>query len=618
MAQNCHILPPEQEFVAPTGTIHLRVLQTTDVHAHIMPFDYLNARPARGGLAAAAARIKDLKAEVPGALLFDCGDFLQGTAMGDLPGQVGHTQVPVIDAMNALGYDGATLGNHDFSFGYAYLRRAIQQANFPFTATNLYLPPQAALQLPTYLMLNRALPVQGTDDSVTLNIGVIGVAPPTTAQWEAVNVEAPMALSDIVESARGAAEALRDQGADVVIALCHSGIMPADRVDPDNAATPLAAIDGIDVVLAGHIHGLFPSEGFLSQGPVDGRNGTLHGTPTVMAGAFGSHVGIVDLALTQGPDGTWRPTKAQARLTPAGTEIARTPKSVRKMDRLIRGIAESPIGLLKRPLHSFFTLLGPDAVGQVTGAAMITGARDALGGDPDLPVIAVTPPFRYGWTGPRNFVDIPAGVMSARYSGLLYPYPNRLAVVRATGALLRLWLEQAVAQYAHIQPGDQDVPLLCGPGYALDMGYGISYGVDLSHPAWPRDARPEWGVSGRISNMSIGGNPIGPEDELYVASSTFRAMGVPPISAPAMAHRVVAKGEMIRTLLMAEIAEGRGTPEPTEKVRFGPIAGASAIFDTAPKAEHLIAEHPMAEKLEALGPGGKGLLQVRVHLGSRG
>lgn len=602
----CHMIAHDEAFLVPDGMHHLRILQTTDLHAHVLPYDYMKARTRRGGLAAAAAVIATLRSQVDHSLLFDCGDFLQGSAMGDFPGLARQKNVPMIVGMNQLEYDAATLGNHDFSFGYRYLKGALDQADFPVVASNLILPPEADMDLPRGLMLQRVM-----EDGTQISIGVVGVAPPTTAHWEAASVCAPMRFDPVVDAARREAAQLRAQGADIVIALCHSGILAGGQHDPDNAATPLAALDDIDVVLAGHIHRLFPGAGWPDDGVVDGHHGALHGVPAVMAGAFGRHVGVIDLALTKDAGGAWRPAVAQSRLVPVGSDAAAMPELITQTHDLLRMTAERPIGTLSAPVNSFLSVLGGDSVGNLIGAALVRHGGAAIRDRGEVPVIAMVPPYRYGWTGPGAFVDVPAGPMAGRYAGLIYPYPNRLAILKVTGAILRLWLEQAVAQYAQIQPGAEDVPLLQGVGYALDMAYGLDYVVDLSRPGWSPDHPMT--ATGRIGALTYQGRPVTEDQEFYVASSAFRAAGVPPIPAPAMGVSVLAEGAPIRDLVMTEIAKGRGCAPPGGRIDFAPIDDASAIVLTAPQATGAIAEHPLADRLDTLGLDDKGLLRLRLR-----
>lgn len=125
----------------PPDGMTLRILATSDLHMHLLPYDYLADRPSdRIGLARTASLIEARRTGPHASILLDNGDFLQGGPMGDLvarrSGPFAGTH-PAIAAMNALGYDAAALGNHDFNFGLPFLRRAVARARFPMLAANL-------------------------------------------------------------------------------------------------------------------------------------------------------------------------------------------------------------------------------------------------------------------------------------------------------------------------------------------------------------------------------------------------------------------------------------------------------------------------------------------------
>ena len=146
-------------------TIRLRLLATSDLHVHILPFDYHTGLPAdRLGLARTASLIVEARGEVENCLLFDNGDFLQGSPLGDFVAQVRGLQTgdvhPVVAAMNALGYDAGTLGNHEFNYGLDFLTTALAGAAFPIVTANVQRvnDPHAdrPLALP-YVILDRSL-----------------------------------------------------------------------------------------------------------------------------------------------------------------------------------------------------------------------------------------------------------------------------------------------------------------------------------------------------------------------------------------------------------------------------------------------------------------------------
>ena len=284
---------------APSGDIvALRILATTDMHMNVLPYDYLADRPSgRGGLARTASLIARRRAEVDNCLLLDNGDFLEGTPLGDFAARrtAGMDRPhPAIAAMNALAYDAAALGNHDFSFGLAFLRGATDRARFPVLAANLHV--RRGRGFAPYAIVDRSLrDVAGRQ--VPMRIGLVGFLPPQTAEWDR-DLSSDLICDDIVATAGRIVPQMRRAGAQIVIALAHTGIGdPAARPGMENAATALAATPGIDAVIAGHTHQVFPGRDFRAIPGIDPQRGTLAGKPAVMAGFGGSHLGVIDLRL---------------------------------------------------------------------------------------------------------------------------------------------------------------------------------------------------------------------------------------------------------------------------------------------------------------------------------
>ena len=114
---------------AAANQAHLRIMETTDLHVHVMPYDYYSDKPVDTvGLSRTATLINGVRAEATNSMLLDNGDFLQGNPMGDYVAyergmKEGDTH-PVIDAMNAVGFDAATIGNHEFNYGLEFLMKS--------------------------------------------------------------------------------------------------------------------------------------------------------------------------------------------------------------------------------------------------------------------------------------------------------------------------------------------------------------------------------------------------------------------------------------------------------------------------------------------------------------
>ena len=184
--------------------VELRLLETSDLHMFVLDWDYYHARPdPTVGLSKIASLVADARAQAQNALLFDNGDLLQGSPLGDYVARRGGLASgahPVFRAMNHMRYDAATPGNHEFNFGLDFLERSLAGAAFPYIGANIERADGAAF-LPPFRILTRRL----TDDggvSRELRIGVLGLAPPQIMIWDRVHLEGRLRCGDMVVAAR--------------------------------------------------------------------------------------------------------------------------------------------------------------------------------------------------------------------------------------------------------------------------------------------------------------------------------------------------------------------------------------------------------------------------------
>lgn len=620
--------------------VHLRVIETTDLHVHVYPYDYYADRPAPAlGLACSAELIAALRAEAPNALLFDNGDFLQGSPLGDHVAQGRRFRAgdlhPVVAGMNTMGYDAVTLGNHEFNYGLTFLARALARAAFPVVSANAVIAGGGGRTLvPPFVLLDRVLR-DGHGRPRRLRIGVTGFLPPQTAQWDRDHLAGRVETPEIVATARALVPRMRAAGADLVIALAHSGIAAAGAEgNAEHAATALAALEGIDVVLAGHAHLLFPSPAFAGLAGVDVAAGRLCGKPAVMAGCYGSHVGVVDLALAE-CGGRWRivasrssvPAVAQHRLAgrrrpgaPAVLAAARRGHSA-TLRRL-----RAPIGHSAERLCTHLALIADTAAVRFVAAAKAEAVGRALAGTiwGGLPVLAAVAPFKAGGRGgPGNYTDIPPGPLARRHVADLYPFPNTLRAVLVDGQGLRDWLDRSAALFRTLGPDSRDAPLVdpALPSYLFDSVPGLHYRIDLSRP--PRfdgAGRPTGARASRIRDLRFGGAPVSHDARFVVATNSFRLAVRLAMPGPAPAV-VLAREVPNRDLLAAWVAAAPGplrAPGPGWRLDLPP--GASAVFETAPGA---LDGDPAADgaadlgglRLTPLGLTEAGFLRLRVTAG---
>jgi 2',3'-cyclic-nucleotide 2'-phosphodiesterase/3'-nucleotidase len=631
---------------------HLRIVETTDLHVHVQPYDYYADRPTdRYGLARTATLIEAARAEAANTLVVDNGDFLQGNPMGDYiafeRGLKGGDLHPVIRAMNTLGFDAATLGNHDFNYGLGFLENCLAGAEFPVVSANVVksrgAAPRAdrALFRP-YVILERDL-IDGAGRRQPIRIGVIGFVPPQIVTWDYRHLQGRAKTRDIVETAEAWVPEMKEAGADIILALCHSGIGPAAHVaGMENAAVPLGRVAGIDALLTGHSHLLFPAPGFTGFAGVDPVAGTISGKPAVMAGFWGGHIGLIDLLLERDA-GTWQVRAHHCAVRPLAPPPDAPPPDTASPDaasegagaaRVIDGVAKDHAGTLRyirravgrapQPLHSYFALVADNpSVRIVAEAQGRYVARHLAGSDlAGLPVLSAAAAFKTGGRGgPDNYTDVAAGALSLGNVADLYLFPNTICAVRVTGAQLRDWLDRAAGVFQRIAAGARDAPLLNPdfPGYNFDVIHGLTYEIDPGQPARFDEGgaliRPD---ASRIRNLRHMGAPVAPDQEFIVAANNYRAAGGGGFPG-ALGDTLVFEGpDTIREVLVRSLADPDFPgPQAPPTWRFSPMPGTTALFDTSPKAgahlPRLTAICP-GLRVEHAGAGPGGFARFRIHL----
>lgn len=616
------------------GMVHLRIMETSDLHVHVMPYDYYADKTCdQVGLARTATLITKARGQAANGLLLDNGDFLQGNPMGDYIAQSRGLRRgdvhPVFAAMNQLRYDAATLGNHEFNYGLDYLMTALEGAAFPVISANIALrlgpsPAEDATLLPPYVILDRAV-TDGAGVAHPIRIGLIGFAPPQITQWDRTHLEGRVHTREIVEAATSLVPRMKAEGADIIIALSHSGIGPATASDGmENASTALAAIDGIDALVTGHSHLVFPSPAFAGMEAVDCERGTLCGKPAVMAGFYGSHLGVIDLLLERRAAG-WHVSDFTAAthdiLTRDVPSSATIEASVRDDHAATLAYARRPIGRTTVPLHTYFAAIAPSCAVRLVAIAQAAHVAKKLRGLPEaaLPILSAAAPFKTGGRGgAQNYTNVPVGDMALRNAADLYIFPNTIAALRINGAEIADWLEHAVGIYNQIIPGITDQPLLDPnfPSYNFDMIHGVEFDIDLAQPArFDRHGVMLNPSAHRITNLCWQGVPLDPQAEFILATNSYRASGCGGFAGTTPARDLDMGRDNIRDILLRHIATaGTVYAPPAPEWRFTPLPDTSVTLDTAPQAMAHLQEVAQLG-LQAMGPAPDGFARFRLTLG---
>ena len=626
---------------AAANQVHLRLMETTDLHVHVFPYDYYADRPVDTlGLSRTASIVDEIRAEATNAMLLDNGDLIQGNPMGDYiayeRGMSDGDMHPIIKAMNTLGYDATTIGNHEFNYGLDFLMKSMAGADFPVVLSNVALeqgagPRDDKTLFKPYAILDKTV-TDGAGNTHQIKVGVIGFTPPQIMNWDRKHLEGNVQVRDIVTTAQAWVPEMVEAGADIIIALSHSGIGSANHTEGmENASVPLAAVDGIDAVMTGHSHLVFPSPDYDEFAAVDVAAGTIHGKPATMGGFWGSHLGLIDLMLEM--DGNqWRVVSS---------ETSARPISKRNEDRSVTALVESDpeveasvqqeheetlayvrraVGKTSAPLHSYFALVADDPSVQIVSQAQLWYIEQMMQGTEykHLPILSAAAPFKAGGRGgPDYYTDVPAGDVAIKNVADLYLYPNTIRAVKITGAQVKDWLERSAGMFNQVEAGATDAVLLNPdfPSYNFDVIDGVTYQIDLSQPMkYDREGEVINPDTNRIVNLMFDGAPVDPAQEFVIATNNYRASGGGSFPGADGSTIIFEGPDTNRDVIVRYIVE-QGTINPSADANwtFAPLDGATVLFDTGLAAEAYV-DTVSGMEIEAAGDGPDGFARYRITL----
>ena len=590
------------DVLPPAGSVAtFAVLETTDIHTNIRGYDYFKLAEDKSlGIERTATLINQARQELPNNVLVDNGDTIQGTVLADYQARVQPVAcaapLAVYKAMNAMGFDVGGIGNHEFNYGLGFLSQVTHTPfdvegvdttgaascmgpAFPQVNSNVFSVKTGKTLFQPSVLVTRTITATTMDGKSVLGkvkIGFLGFTPPQILNWDKASLDGKVFTKGVQEVAAPLIQELRASGADLVVAIIHGGLDNAAYAPGlENQGLYLAQVPGIDAMLMGHSHQIFPNA--ASTAPqfdlpqVDKVKGEVAGVPALMANFWGQHLGVMKMQLafdgahwtidkaatvvearpistscTAGLPaasdgmGKWR-TGAPCSFATMCAGAADKTKVYVDVDPAIAPLIEpehqgtiayvkTPLGTTDFEMSTFFTEEGDvgaiEIVNQAQTDYVTTYIQQNLPQYASLPVLSVSAPFKSGFQGGNDYTNVQAGGVAINNAADLYLYANTLYAVKVTGAQIIDWLETAATRFAQIDPTKTTPQPLINqgmPGYNFDMFTDprISYDIDVTQPLPPAGTK----ASGRIKNVLFNGSPLDPAADFIVATNNYRASG---------------------------------------------------------------------------------------------
>ncbi|WP_328970893.1 bifunctional metallophosphatase/5'-nucleotidase [Streptomyces sp. NBC_00239] len=542
-------------------TYAFTVMGTTDLHGNVFNWDYFTDKEFDDkahndvGLAKISTLVDRVRAEKGrgNTLLIDAGDTIQGTQLSYYYAKVDPITArrgpvhPMAQAMNAIGYDAAALGNHEFNYGIPVLRKFEEQCDFPLLGANALDARTLRPAFAPYSMHRLCTP-HGPD----VKVAVLGLTNPGIAIWDKQNVQGKMTFPGLEEQAAKYVPRLRSMGADVVIVSAHSGSSGTSSYGDqlpyiENAAALVAEqVPGIDAILVGHAHTEIPE--YRVANKTTGKEVVLS-EPL----KWGQRLTLFDFELSFAR-GRWSVDKVSAKVLNSNT-VAEDPKITGLLSDEHRKVVAYVNQVIGTSTAAMVSAEGPvkdvpiiDLINHVQADTV----KSALAGTEwaALPVLSQASCF-------SRTASIPAGQVTIRDAAGLYPFENTLEARLMTGAQLKDYLEYSVRYFVQTAPGAPVDPAALTnaegiPDYNYDALYGLSYDIDIAQPK-----------GSRIVGLSFAGKPLDPAAQFVLAVNNYRASGGGNFPHVPQARQLWANSDEIRNTIIGWV-KAKGTIDPAQ------------------------------------------------------
>ena len=545
----------------PAKRYSFTVMGTTDLHGNVFNWDYFTDKEFDDkahndvGLAKISTLVDQIREERGrrNTLLIDAGDTIQGTQLSYYYAKIDPITAkrgpvhPMAQAMNAIGYDAAALGNHEFNYGIPVLRKFEEQCDFPLLGANALDAKTLRPAFAPYVIKRLRTP-HGRD----VRVAVLGLTNPGIAIWDKANVGGKMVFPGLEEQAAHWVPKLRSMGADVVIVSAHSGSSGTSSYGDqlpyvENAAGLVAEqVPGIDAILVGHAHSEIP-EYFVTNKET--------GKQVVLSEPlkWGQRLTLFDFDLVW-EKGRWTVEKVGAEVLNSNT-VAEDPKIASLLGDEHTKVVAYVNQVIGTSVVAMSTVEAPwkdepiiDLINQVQAETVKAGL--AGGEYAALPVLSQASCF-------SRTAGVPAGEVTIKDAAGLYPFENTLEARLLTGAQLKEYLEYSAKYYVRTAAGvPVDTSKLTNadgtPDYNYDAVSGVAYDIDIAKP-----------VGSRIVNLTFEGAAIDPAAQFVFAVNNYRASGGGNFPHVPGAKQLWADSDEIRNTIINWV-KAKGSVDPAQ------------------------------------------------------
>lgn len=559
---------------------NLRLIFTTDIHGQVVNYDYQTGKTLNRGLNKVYTMIQAARAEAGenNYFTFDLGDSVMDFNSDYIYSQDTESLQPAYNAMSMINYDAITLGNHDFDFGYDYIVNQLEMSGLmeKCVLANVHssINGDSVFGTENKIIEKKIMSDAGTE--LTVKVGIIGETTPSLST-RTEGYKNKLVTEDIVENAKKQAAALKEQGADIIIVLAHSGFgteTPSAR--SADTAYALTKIDGVDVVLAGHDHIDFPVKNkqdvHYTLPGVDKETGLVNGKRLVMVRDSCRGIGVVDLNLKLDSnnkpviDNSSYEIRKVTEATEANPDITAT---MSVWDAKLKEYCQNQVGNIAegQSWDNYDALLESNEIVQTVHNAQLEYASNYIVNNApeykDYPMVSITRYTKYGADSGADFADLSGTVVEGNADSFAN-YHRYVYIYKMTGAQLKEWMEWSVSLYQTIntssavnwnnillseyvkkEGGNSLVQEECISEWNRFFQFeGIEYKVDLSAvPRYDYEGN-KISDSNRIKDVTRNGVSVGDEDNFILVTDKIVA-GIQSDANRSIVPQVVSKSHVI-------------------------------------------------------------------------